>query len=177
MPDALDLVDQSTEARRNGDRAAARKLAEEAAAISKASDDPHGLGAALAMLGRLHRDDHDREAAVASYEQAAELARKCGDRMALAHRLRHIGDVLTQLGNLDRAEQCYDEAGPIFDEEDVGQLGKANFLRSVALLKERQGARTTAADLWVRARALYQATGIDAGVQESDRRLANLRTA
>jgi tetratricopeptide (TPR) repeat protein len=177
MSDALSLIDRSSEARRNGDRAAARKLANDAAEMSRTSHDPHGLGAALATLGRLHRDDHDHRAALASYEEAAELARQCGDELALAQRLRHIGDLLTEQGELSRAEQCYDEAGRVFDRLGIGQLGQANFHRSIALLREKQGAVGAAADLWVKARALYAATGIDAGVQESDRRLANLKTA
>jgi tetratricopeptide (TPR) repeat protein len=177
MPHCVQLIEQSNEARRNGDRASARRLAEQGAEISRASGDLDALGAALAALARLHRDEHDHAEAVALYEEAAELARRSGDRMALAHRLRHLGDVLTELGELDRAEQCYDEAGHIFRNGNIGQLGQANFLRSIALLKERQGARRAAADLWVQARTLYAATGIDAGVQESDRRLANLKTA
>jgi len=75
MPNVRALIERSAEARRSGDRAAARKLANEAAEMSKASRDRHGLGAALAALGRLHRDDHDYDAALASYEEAAELAR------------------------------------------------------------------------------------------------------
>jgi tetratricopeptide (TPR) repeat protein len=177
MPDALALIEQSSEARRNRDHATAHELAQEAADISKASGDAHGLGAALAALARLRRDDHDHAAAAALYEESAELARQNGDRMALAQCLRHIGDVLTELGELDGAEQRYDEAGRIFESENIGQLGRANFLRSIALLKEKQGARDAAADLWGEARALYAASGIDAGVQESDRRLAHLKSA
>jgi tetratricopeptide (TPR) repeat protein len=176
MSDVLALIERSSEARRNGDPAAARQLANDAARISKDSGDPHELGAALAALGRLHRDDHDDDAALASYEEAAQLARQSGDELALAHRLRHIGDILTDQGQLTMAEQCYDEAGPMFERLGIGQLAQANFLRSTALLKEKQGARGAAADLWTRARALYAASRIEAGVQESDRRLANLRT-
>ncbi|HET7282773.1 MAG TPA: tetratricopeptide repeat protein [Sphingomicrobium sp.] len=177
MSDARALIESSAEARRRGDRAAARKLANEAAEMSKASRDRKGLGAALAALGRLHRDDHDYDAALASYEEAAELARESGDELALAHRLRHIGDILTEQGQLSPAEQRYDEAGPIFERLGIGQLAQANFLRSTALLKEKQGERGAAADLWTMARTLYAATGTEAGVQESDRRLANLKTA
>lgn len=177
MSDVLRLIEGSSEARRNGDHATAVTLAEEAAEMSRTSGDPHDLGAALAALGRLRRDERDHQRALALYEQAAELARKNDDQDSLAQRLRHIGDILTQMGELERAEQCYDEAGRIFQSLDIGQLGEANFLRSIALLKEKQGASVAAADLWVRARALYAATGIEAGVQESDRRLALLRPA
>jgi tetratricopeptide (TPR) repeat protein len=177
MSDALKLIEQSSEARRNGDHATASMLADDAADMARTSGDQIELGAALAMLGRLRRDEHEHQAAVAFYERAAELARQSGDEAALAQRLRHMGDVLTEQGELDRAELCYDEAAPFFEAQEIGQLGQANFLRSIALLKEKQGAHDAAADLWMKARALYAATGIEAGVQESDRRLGKLRTA
>lgn len=176
MPDTLALIERSNEARRSGNRAGARNLAQEAAEISRASGDRHQLGAALAALGRLHRDDGDYEAALGAYQEAAELARRSGDELSLAHRLRHIGDILTEQEDLSRAEQCYEEAGVIFRRADIGQLEEANFLRSLAILKEKQDALGAAADLWTKARALYAGTSIDAGVEESDRRLANLKT-
>lgn len=177
MPDTLALMERSNEARRSGDRAGARKLAEEVAEMSRASGDCLQLSAALAALGRLYRDDGDYESALGSYQEAAELARQGGDELSLAQCLRHIGDILTEQGEFSRAEQCYDEAGVIFERADIGDLAAANFLRSIAILKEKQGAPGAAAELWTRARTLYAGTGIDAGVKESDRRLANLKTA
>ena len=178
MPeDALDLVERSSEARRNRDHAAATSLAEQAAEMARASGNANALGSALAALGRLCRDEHRLDAAVDYYEQAAAIARQEGDALALAHRLRHIGDVATDQGDLTRAEQCYEEAGRLFGEQQIGALQRANFLRSKALLREKQGADAAAAELWSDARTLYAESGIDAGVEESDRRLQRLRAA
>lgn len=172
--DALTLIERSGEARRNRDHEAAVRLAEQAAEAARNSGNQTDLGAALAALGRLRRDEHDAVAAVEHYEQSAAIARQEGDDLALAHRLRHIGDIVAEQGDLDRAEHCYEEAGQLFDRHDVGQLAKANFLRSKALLRERQGSNAAAAELWSCARALYAETGIQAGVEESDRRLQRL---
>ena len=169
------LIDRSSEARRNRDHTTAIRFAELAEEAARQKQDQNGLGAALEALGRLHRDERDLDAASKLYEQAAEIARQQDDSSALAHRLRHIGDIAVERGELARAEDSYDEAGKLFDAQETAQLDRANFLRSLALLKEKQGAKEAAARLWAEARSLYSATGIAAGVQESDRRLAQLK--
>ena len=174
--DVRSLIDRSSEARRNQDHPAAITLAQSAAEIARQTNDKDGLGAALAALGRLRRDERDLDAAARLYEEAAAIAREQGELSALAHRLRHVGDISVAQGDLARAEDCYGEAGELFDRQETGQLDQANFLRSKALLREKQGANAAAAQLWSEARALYSATGIEAGVQESDRRLAQLKS-
>ena len=168
------LIDQSSEARRARDHAAALRFAISAVELARQTNDREGLGAALSALGRLRRDERDFDGAVTLYEEAAAIAREQDDQSALAHRLRHIGDIALEQDDLVRAEKCYEEAGELFGKLDVGQLDQANFLRSKALLKERQGDTEAARQLWSKARALYSATGVDAGVRESDRRLALL---
>jgi tetratricopeptide (TPR) repeat protein len=174
MDDALNLIERSSEARRNGDHETAIRLAEAAMETARCSNDLNGRGSALAQLARLRRDERRPDAAVKLYEEAAGIAREQGDFLALAHRLRHIGDVSAEQGDLGRAEECYDEAGHLFEAYGTGQLTMANFLRSKALLREKQGANAAAVQLWTDARVLYAASGIDAGVEESDRRLMRL---
>ena len=174
MDDALSLIERSSEARRNGDHETALGLAEAAAETARRCNDVDGRGSALAQLARLRRDEGRSEEAVELYEEAAGIARDQADFLALAQRLRHIGDFLVEQGDLARAEQCYDEAGQLFEAHGTGQLTMANFLRSKALLREKQGANAAAAQLWTDARVLYAASGIDAGVEESDRRLQRL---
>lgn len=172
--DALSLIERSSEARRNRDHDAAVSPAQQAAESARDCGDLDALGSALAALGRLRRDEHQARSAVELYEQSAAIARQQGDELALAHRPRHIGDVVADEGDLERAERCYEEAGQLFDRHDVGKLHTANFLRSKALLREKQGANASAAALWSDARSLYAETGITAGVEESDRRLQRL---
>jgi tetratricopeptide (TPR) repeat protein len=173
--DVRSLIDRSGEARRARDHATALSLAESAAESARSINDRSGLGAALAALGRLRRDERELDEALKLYEEAASIARERGDGGALAHRLRHIGDIAMERRDLARAEDCYDEAGGLFDRQSTGELERANLLRSKALLKEKQGANEAAAQYWTQARALYLATGIADGVKESDRRLALLK--
>ena len=172
--DPFELIERSNEARRNQEPTAALNLAEQAISVSRARNDKEALGAALAVLARLRRDDRQHEAAVRLYEESAALARELGDEISLAHRLRHIGDVVAEQGDLKRAEDAYAEAEKLFDGKDIGELTAANFLRSKALLRERQGESSTAIQLWKQARALYAAARIDAGVAECERRIAHL---
>jgi tetratricopeptide (TPR) repeat protein len=173
--DPLALIERSNDARRNGQAAIALELAQEAVDIARAGDDLDELGAAVAALARLRRDARQYDAAVDLYEEAAAAARQRGDGLALAHRLRHIGDVVTEQGDLRRAEDAYVEVERLFGEAKVGELNTANFLRSKALLREKQGQDSMACQLWDEARALYAARGIDAGVSECDRHIAQLR--
>ena len=174
--DVRRLIDKSSDARRARDHGAAVDFARLAIETARQCNDRDDLGTALAALARLRRDERDFDAAVKLYEEAAEIARELGSELALAHRLRHIGDIATEQGDLGRAEECYDQAGQLFDTQETAQLERANFLRSKALLKEKQGAKEAAAQYWAEARAHYSATGVDAGVKESDRRLALLKT-
>ena len=175
--DAMTLIERSSEARRKRDHSTAVSLAEEAVEVARTSGDLHALGLALAALARLRRDEHEADSAVELYEQSADIARQHGDDLALAHRLRHIGDIVAEQGDLARAERCYDKAERLFEDAAIGPLNKANFLRSKALLREKQGASAAAAALWSDARALYAESGIDVGVEESDRRLQRLGAA
>lgn len=172
--DVQSLIGRSSEARRAQDHATAVQFAGSAVEKARQTGDRDGLGAALAALARLRRDERDLPAAIRLYEEASVIAREQGDGPSLAHRLRHIGDIAMDQGDFARADDCYEQAGEFLGGQETGQLDKANFLRSKALLKEKQGDREAARQLWSQARLLYTATGIDAGVKESDRRLANL---
>ena len=173
--DPTALIERSNDARRNGQAAIALELAQKAVDIAQAGDDLDNLGAAVATLARLRRDARQYDIAVSLYEEAAAAARQRGDSLALAHRLRHIGDIVTEQGDLRRAEDAYAEVERLFGEAKAGELNTANFLRSKALLREKQGGRSAALQLWGEARALYAATSITAGVAECDRRIAQLR--
>lgn len=172
--DPSSLIHRSREARRNGNGALALQLARQAEAAGLASDDIGGRSAAAAMIGQLQRDDGRLDDAIRSYEGAVRLAREAKDQPLLAHHLRHLGDIAVERGELERAEDCYAEAGTLMEANGTSRLNKANSLRSVAILREKQGASAAAADLWSEVRTIYAAEGIEDGVRESDRRLAAL---
>jgi tetratricopeptide (TPR) repeat protein len=127
------------------------------------------------MRAKAEREAGRNEAAIALYGQAAEIARRDGDTLALAHRLRHIGDIHLEAGRIDRAAPCYDEALALYrSREDAKPLDLANLLRPMALLCEARKEPEAARRHWAEARALYEQVGVAAGVAECTRHLAAL---
>ena len=132
-------------------------------------------GRALAVRAKAERDAGRSEAAIALYGQAAEIARRDGDVLALAHRLRHIGDIHLGAGRIDQAAPFYDEALALYrSRQDAKPLDLANALRPMALLCEARKEPEAARLCWTEARALYEQTGVAAGVAECTRHLAAL---
>jgi len=113
--------------------------------------------------------------AIALYGEAAELARREGDILTLAHRLRHIADIHMEDGQIELAAPLYDEALALYrTRDDRRTLDLANTLRPMALLKEAQGQHEAARPFWAEARDLYEQVGVEAGVKECTRRLGLL---
>jgi tetratricopeptide (TPR) repeat protein len=132
-------------------------------------------GRALAMRAKAERDAGRSEAAIALYGEAAETARRDGDVLALAHRLRHIGDIHLEAGRIAEAGLCYDEALALYrSRADAKPLDLANALRPMGLLSEARKEPDAARRHWTEARALYAKAGVAAGVAECDRHLAAL---
>ena len=108
--------------------------------------------------------------------EAVAAARNAGDPLRLAHAVRHLGDVHRHAGRLVEAEACYDEALSLYGRHAAGAaaLDHANALRPMAILKENLGHVEEARVLWGRARELYGAAGVEAGVAECADHLARL---
>jgi len=133
-------------------------------------------------LGRVARDLGDNDSAVSHYRSAAEIYRDTGERMGLAHAIRHVADILRGMGRIEEAEPFIVEAIEIYrnqlqsSEPYTGQqpleLHLANGLRVAALLKEQASLNGDALPFWVEARDLYRLAGVDAGVAESRAHLA-----
>jgi tetratricopeptide (TPR) repeat protein len=104
------------------------------------------------------------------YEEAVALFREADEPLALAHTIRHLGDVYQEQGHLDLAEPCYVEALKLYrNSEDKGSLDLANAIRSLAILRCEQ-----TRSLWEEARDLYSSLSIEAGIKESTARVAAL---
>jgi hypothetical protein len=99
--------------------------------------------------------------------------------LRVAHTVRHVGDILQQMDWTDDraklAEACYLEALEIYrgDPETV-PLDLGNALRGYALLAGKTGRKEAARGLWAEAGAIYAQVGIQAGVDECARRVAEL---
>ncbi|CAM2070395.1 Tetratricopeptide repeat protein [Sulfidibacter corallicola] len=161
------LIEKARAARRNDRLDEARHAAWQALEAAKANADGPGISSAQAMLGQVARDCGDAPEAISWYTAAAEGCRQRNATRSLAHALRHIGDIHLDLQQLEKAEPLYEEALQIYrTQDDLSPLELANAIRSVALLKSQQNERASAIDLWREARSLYEATGIQPGVEE-----------
>ena len=124
---------------------------------------------------------------ILKHKLAVASARKIGDRLKLAHTVRHLGDAYSHAGQTALAEPCYVEALSIYrSHEKTPPLDLANAIRSFAALKDEVGAAEEAQSLWQEAHHLYVAVseapditeswrrGVLGGVAESAARLALL---
>ena len=131
--------------------------------------------AALKGLAQIERDSGRLEPAVPLYEEAVTACRSLNHDFLLAHTVRHLGDVLQDLGSIERAEPCYLEALSLYEGgANAPTLDVANAIRPLAILRETQGDPAEAVLLWEKALRLYTECNVPAGVEECERRLRNL---
>ncbi|HET9283644.1 MAG TPA: tetratricopeptide repeat protein [Candidatus Angelobacter sp.] len=187
MADAINtLLSRARRARFENPANAKRELLE-AVALARRSKDQLQLAQALTALGQIERDLHHSNEALHHYEEAVAVYRLADHRLAdhrtadaplkLAHTIRHIGDIHRHEGRTEPAESCYQEALAIYRAHTETQpLDLANALRGFALLKEALGESQQARALWEEAGKLYASVNVEAGVAESQRRLALLKT-
>jgi tetratricopeptide (TPR) repeat protein len=163
------------QARRENRPNDARQDLIEAVALCRQEGNGIELAGALADLGQIERDLHCNDAALKNYEEAAAIYCAAGDVLDWAHTVRHVGDILRNMGRRDLAEPCFREALDLYrSDARTAPLDLANTLRGYALLMDDNGESVRAKPLWQEARDLYAAVGVDAGVKESSRRLALL---
>ncbi|MEO2194545.1 MAG: tetratricopeptide repeat protein [bacterium] len=147
----------------------------EAVRLARASTDKPVLVKALKALGQIERDAGHAQESLALYEEAVAVCRIIGDPLALAHTVRHVGDLYLSAGRPALAGPCFDEALALYRTDvATAPLDLANAIRPYALLKEELGLAAEASALWQETRSLYAQVGIDVGVEECDARLAAL---
>jgi tetratricopeptide (TPR) repeat protein len=169
------LLELGYQARREDRLAEAKACFAEAADLCRAAGDGAMLARALTGLGQIERDLHETAAALGHYEDAVVIYRTLDDPLVLAHTVRHVGDILRNQGKLELAAPCYDEALEIYRRhEETPPLDLANAIRGYALLKASIGDKEEAAKLWQEAGVLYAAVGVEVGVAESERQVAQL---
>ena len=87
--------------------------------------------------------------------------------MKLSHTVRHLGQVLQEMGDIERAESCYQEALDLHrNHGEPISLDLANAVRYFAVAKVERDATDEASLLWHEAHDLYRALDIQAGVAE-----------
>ena len=165
-------------ARRQGRHRQAKEAFSESVRLCRGSSDRVLLLAnSLVGLGQVERDLKNERLALHYYQEAVEIYRKAPDRLRLAHTVRHVADILREVGSLEQARRHYEEALNIYrDNPETPALALANTIRGFALLRGESGETEPARSLWEEARRLYQSVDVTAGVQESDAQLARLTT-
>jgi tetratricopeptide (TPR) repeat protein len=158
-----------------------RRLEEAAELFRKAltecvpSDSPAMCATLYEELAYVERNLQDLNTSLKLYRQASRVYRDLGNTLKAAHTMRHAADILREQKRVDEAAPLYTEALEIYRKHnDTPPLDLANAIRGFALLKEGVGDRTEALMLWREARDLYELTGVEAGVLESDRRIGLL---
>lgn len=168
-----------------------RRLADAAAAFSEAveafrsSGDRERLAHAISRQAQIARDAQDMVLALRFQQEALTLARDFAGQAVLAHYLRHLADILQQMGQPAAAAPLYREMMELYDgAPDSPSLEIANAARSIASNTEALGDRAAALTLWREVKSRYEALddlfrdayGLDEnpGVAEADRRIAGL---
>ncbi len=152
-----------------------RKQLAEAVMLCREAGADCELAAALRRLGHVEQDVGRNDIAVSRYEEAVAAARRTGDPLLVAHAIRHLGDAHRAAHRFVEAETCYDETLALYAEHpDPPTLDYANAIRPMALLREALGESDEARLLWQRAKTLYAAVPVAAGVAECDENLTRL---
>lgn len=155
--------------------AEAKGILVNAAEVCRKSGNKADLARTLKVLGQIERDLGNPDAALPLYEEAVAIYCRQSDAPALAHTIRHLGDVHRDLGHFEAAESNYREALAIYrDHPEADALDLANATRGLAILTFDTGKDEEAKALWREALDLYASVNVQAGVDESSRRLALL---
>lgn len=173
MPDtANDLLERALQARREDRLEDARRDLVKALEIFRSSGGESDSARTLKALGQIEREMGHADVALSLYEQAAAVYRAEGDALGLAHALRHAADIQQELGRDEAAEPLYREALAIYkSHSETTPLELANAVRGLAILTFDTGKSEEARALWTEARDLYASVNVQAGVNESSRRL------
>ncbi|MBI5829907.1 MAG: tetratricopeptide repeat protein, partial [Chloroflexi bacterium] len=123
----------------------------------------------LQAIGDVQQFRDDRDAALASYEEALRLFRAVGDRLGEANVLQALGDVQSFRKDNGAALESYRQALELF--RAVGaRLGEANVLKALGDVQSFRDERDAALESYRQALELFRAVGDRLG--EANVRLA-----
>jgi tetratricopeptide (TPR) repeat protein len=166
--------------RRAGCAEGARRAFGEAILHFRADGDLPGEAKSLTRQAQIARDTGNLDWALHDQTEAIILFRRIGDGAALAHALRHAGDMFVEQHQLAFATAHLREALDLYRAgTEAPPLDIANAVRSIALLAEALDEPDQARLYWAEARTRYAALdsvfdGDNAGVQEAEKHLATL---
>ena len=141
--------------------------------IYQALDDDVGLIHILINEGNLYENDPDK--ARAFYEQAQTGAEKLQDPCLLGTIAMNIGFTYRQQGDLERAEELYDQARLRF-EEAADLVGQADVLVNLATVESVRGHKELARQHLQASESYLRNIDLDQG-QAPARKVAQIRTS
>ncbi|MBX2877858.1 MAG: tetratricopeptide repeat protein [Saprospiraceae bacterium] len=161
------LLSEAWAKRRVEDYVGARSLVTQAEEMC-AADDYASLGRIYHIYMQFESDHDNLEGAVGFCEQSVAYYQKTGIPGKMAHSTRHLADLKRELGWAEEAIQNYREAIGIYREQsDTSPGNMANALRGFGLALELVGEEEEAKAIWQETMELYQACGLQAGVDEA----------
>lgn len=126
-----------------------QRLAARAQKLAEGWGDKRLLAWALVLVSAMSRDDPAYAAAISNGRRSEDLFRELGEKSGLAYALNRLGEVYRLGGELDRAQEAYEESlalcqetGEVIREQFLyGGLGlvaygKGDYERSKALVRE-----------------------------------------
>jgi tetratricopeptide (TPR) repeat protein len=135
-------------------------------------EDELKTAAQLNRSAQAKRDTGYASDAIALYEQALLHIRKFDRPAERAYTLRHLADLHSQSGEIDKANREINEAISVYRDLPYGTpLNLANSLRVAALNAERKSQQ-----LWREAAELYTLVNIEAGADEARLHIQHLST-
>lgn len=163
--------------RTSGDYAEGRRILEEVESLCPANDH-QTRGRMYAVYAQYDRDNGDLQSALALSRTSLEHYEKSGNLDRIAHTLRHIADVLSDLGRHTEAEERYQQALGIYRERaDTNAQELANAARPYGILLKNLGRLEESRELLLEANRLYRESGSQPGIDETESLLAELATS
>ncbi len=127
-------------------------------ALQKGISDKGLRANVLKAIGDVQQFRDERDAALASYQEALKLYRAVGDRLGEANVLQAIGDVQQFRKQLDEALKSYGQALALFREIGA-KLGEANVLKAIGDVQQFRDERDEALKSYGQALALFREIG------------------
>ncbi len=160
---------------------AADQLLASVAEDARRSGDLRNLAQALHLRANMAADRAWLDEAETLWRESVRLCEQVGDDLMLAHKVRHLGDVMHRRGQLDDTLRHYARAEALYRAHPPAaggaQVDLANLLIRLAAVREEQGQTGPALEAWREAKALYVAAGLDVGVEDCESHIARLTKA
>ncbi len=141
------------------DQALAQQLAEQSLATFRELDDIFFSADPLGLLGLIHLEQGELEAARSLLEESQVINKKFGVEIDVLHLALGLAKLSALQGDTTEARRQYQESLTLLFESNVYKENIAASLEGLAVLEAEQGAPYQAVRLWGSAEALREAIG------------------